>query len=366
MFLAPYYKYIYLIIIALYTNSYCAKYKNNSFLHKFKARDLSQALILLSFIVFFLATRPINRIFGDTTSYAEMYYSKLDNPFFFDIDAENLIFDNLFFSFSSIGLPISLFFGLIAFIYFGGMLQVCRQMFPRNTFMAFLVCLAAFSTFSYGVNGIKAGAATSIFLLAIAYKNNKILSIILALVSYGFHHSMIIPVGAYVLLSFVQNTSLYLVFWSFCLFCSIFHISFFQVLFAGFADEKGAEYLLPDRQSESAYITGFRLDFIIYSAVPVYLGYIMKYKKRYVSEFYYYLLNFYLITNGIWMLCMYASYTNRIAYLSWFIYPVLLIYPYLSNEKYAYSYKEFHNIVFGHLGFTLFMDFIFYNLTLLV
>lgn len=232
--------------------------------------------------------------------------------------------------------------------------------------MGFLVCLAAFSTFSYGVNGIKAGAATSIFLLAIAYKNNKILSIILALVSYSFHHSMILTVSAYILLFFVQKTSLYFAFWCFCLFCSIFHISFFQVLFAGFADEKGAEYLLPDRQSESAYITGFRLDFIIYSAAPIYLGYILKYKKQYISEFYYYLLNFYLITNGIWMLCMYASFTNRIAYLSWFLYPILLMYPYLSNERHKCSYKEFHNVVFWHLGFTLFMDFIFYNLMLLV
>lgn len=55
------------------------------------------------------------------------------------------------------------FFGLIAAIYFIGMFVACRKLFPSNTLIVFLVCLAAFSTFSYGTNGIKAGAAASLF-----------------------------------------------------------------------------------------------------------------------------------------------------------------------------------------------------------
>jgi hypothetical protein len=52
----------------------------------------------------------------------------------------------------------------------------------------------------------------------------------------------------------------------------------------------------------------------------------------------------------------------NVAYLSWFLYPIVLLYPfvniYWSNRQYTYL----KYVVWGHLGFTLFMTVIFYGL----
>ena len=68
----------------------------------------------------------------------------------------------------------------------------------------------------------------------------------------------------------------------------------------------------------------------------------------------------YLMTNAIWMLCMYAEFTNRIAYLSWFQYPVVLIYPFLKEQWGVNQYPLVKKIAYGHLVFTLFMELVFY------
>lgn len=73
---------------------------------------------------------------------------------------------------------------------------------------AYLVFLAAFSTFSYATNGIKAGAAASIFILALSYSDKLSICIPLLLVSLSFHHSMTLPLAAFALTFIFKNTKL--------------------------------------------------------------------------------------------------------------------------------------------------------------
>ena len=138
----------------------------------------------------------------------------------------------------------------------------------------------------------------------------------------------------------------------------------FQNLFAELSKESGdingAGYLTPDPTDESSYITGFRLDFILYSAAPVWVGWKVIIKNKISSNLYSFLIRLYLILNCIWMLCMYASYSNRIAYLSWFLYPIVLIFPYLRVKFTDNQYKIFGKVVLLHLGFTLAMRYIYY------
>ena len=79
-----------------------------------------------------------------------------------------------------------------------------------------------------------------------------------------------------------------------------------------------------------------------------------------LSNLYKNLLNLYLCLNGIWMLCMYAAFTNRIAYLSWFLYPIVLVYPFLQEDWGKGRYRTFSMVMLGHLGFTLFMSIVYY------
>ena len=252
-------------------------------------------------------------------------------------------------------IPFDIWLLIVAGLYFGLMWIACLKLFNQDILLAFVTYLGAFSTFSYGTNGMKAGVAASLFLVAIAYRDKLYVSIPIAILSYGFHHSMIMVIAAFLVVLFIKNPKYFFGIWLVSFIIAALHVQYFQTLFAGFTDEHGAEYLLSERNS------GFRPDFILYSVVPVFLGYMMVYKYRFKSKIYFFLLNLYLLANSIWMLCMYANFNNRIAYLSWFMYPFVLLYPFISREQILLQGKYLRWVVFGHLGFTIFMNVVYYG-----
>lgn len=347
------YKYIYLLLVTVLTLA-VVKYRRSL---KVTESIIGSALLCL-FMVLFIGFRPVSIYFVDMVNYANWWG---ETWWGFNWEAENLLFDNLYQYMGSIFPDGTVFFVLMATIYFIGMLVVCRKLFPANTLIVFLVCLAAFSTFSYGTNGIKAGAAASLFLVALAYRDKMWLSIIFLLLSWGFHHSMQVSVAAYALTLVFKNEKWYFYGWLFCLLMAVAHISFFQELFAGMTDESGTGYLNWDTNDDWGGKRGFRLDFVIYSAMPVVMGYYVKFKYQLEDRLYDTILYMYLTCNGIWMLCMYAQFTNRIAYLSWFMYPILLVYPcYAIVDKNHPLVLVRQKVVLLHLAFTLFMVLIYY------
>lgn len=349
------YQYVYLLIITFLT-VICMKNKRVSGDYESPV----SSILLVVFLILFIGFRPAHSYyFGDTMNYANWW--GLIPYEGFDFNAENLFFDNLYRYMAEMWYDVTEFFILIAIIYFVFMGLACRKFFPHHTMLALLVYLAAFSTFTYGTNGIKAGAAASIFLLALAYRDTLYISIPLVLLSWGFHHSMHLVIGAYVLTFFFKNKKWYFYGWLFCLMMAIGHITFFQNLFAGFTNDNGANYLTSSSDTAWGGKSGFRIDFVIYSAMPVLMGYYVKYKYELEDKLYDTLLYIYLTTNGIWMLCMYAEFTNRIAYLSWFMYPILLIYPcFAIKERQHPLVMNRNKYIMYHLGFTLFMTFIYY------
>lgn len=321
-------------------------------------QTLIPSLFLMLFLVLFVGCRPDWSGFADSRNYIKIIENLKGCYFVLDFECENLIFDNLVALAGCNDISWSVFFVFIAFIYFGGQLIAIRKMFPGDTFFAYLIFLAAFSTFTYATNGIKAGAAASIFLVAIAYREKRLLSILLLAISYGFHHSMQVLIIAFIIVSFIKNPKFYLYLWGFSFVVAALGVTTFQHLFAGFTDDHGAGYLIAD--GTDAYITGFRLDFIIYSAMPVMLGIYLIYKKGLKHKGYNFLFNLYVLANSVWMLCMYASYTNRIAYLSWQLLPIVLIYPYFTSKFSELQYRQVSYIALAHLSFTLFMNIIYY------
>lgn len=316
--------------------------------------------ILTLYLVLFIGLRPISgRYFSDMRGYAISYMSFYwEKPFQFKWDTNNFIFDNLITFLGSHTIPIEYLFVLLASIYFVCMFVACKKLFPNDALLSLLVYLGAFSTFSYATNGMKAGVAASIFLLAIAYRENKWLAITLLLISIGFHHSMIAPVAVYVICLLVKERQYYLYGWLACLLMAAFKITFFQEFFAGLTDEHGAGYL--SVEGEGKRVSGFRPDFIIYSAIPIFVGNYLIRKFEIEDDDYSFLWKLYTGTNAIFLLCTYGSYINRIAYLSWLMYPFVLIYPFLNADLGDYHYRYLKYAVYGHLGFTLFMSFIYY------
>lgn len=354
---AQYYYDIYLLIITLLTfiiaSQYNTRVLSNS--NRSKISYSTFAWVIAVCCALIIGLRPLSKVFVDMMNYDSYYSTLFGTQFEFSRDVDNLIFDNWLAYMASSMIPVKFFFLSCATIYFISILLACKKLFPKDTLLAFIVYLAAFSTFSYSTNGIKAGVAASLFLVALANKDKIWFSVPMALLTLGFHHSMLLVVVAYISVLLVRNPKWYFFIWLASFFIAALHITYFQFLFAGFTDEHGAEYLLGDENS------GFRIDFIIYSAIPVILGYVLLYRYRIKNETYNLLLSIYMLTNSVWMLCMYSNFTNRISYLSWFIYPIVLLYPFVNIVWSKYQGRYLKYVVYGHLFFTLFMNFVYYK-----
>ena len=366
---AKYYSDVYILIVTILTivaaNSYKTRVNAISFRNSGIEIDI-RALSLSIFFALFIGFRPISGYyFGDTSNYAFTYGQIEGVSYVFNPLSSNKIWDNLFNWWASVELGISNFFVITALIYFGCTYLACRKFFNQDQYIVFLVFLGSFSSFSYATNGIKAGAAGAIFLLGLSYYKKWIIGLPLILISWGFHHSMVLPVVAFAIAFVYRNSKFYYYIWIICLIISALHITFFQSLFASMAEDQGdasgVGYLISSSADAWGGKTGFRIDFVIYSAMPILVGYYAMFKKKLkLSDTYKMLLNIYMLTNSVWMLCMYAQYTNRIAYLSWFMFPIVLIYPFLKEDWGHTRYKTLSKVVLANLGFTLFMQFIYY------
>ena len=356
---AALYQPIYLLAVTLMTLFSMSLYGRWGKLLKSSNTSQIISIFMLVMVVVFVGTRPVSdAYFIDMAGYSATYEYLLNEAFSFNWKVDNLIWDNFYVWMASRGISFSTWLILVASAYFGLMYLACRKLFGNDVLIAFVTYLGAFSTFSYGTNGMKAGVAASVFLVAMAYRDKLWLSIPIALLSYGFHHSMIMVIAAYFVVLLLKNPKYYFVLWIISLIIAALGITYFQTYFAGFTTEHGAEYLLATEDTTEAHI-GFRPDFILYSVVPLILGYNILYRYKFRSVTYSFLLRLYIMTNTLWMLCMYASFNNRIAYLSWFIYPIVLIYPFISREKNLFHGKYLRWVVYGHLGFTLFMNFVY-------
>lgn len=348
-----YYHTIYLIILSFLSIFCINKYRFSIR----KSRGSINALIYAIFLTVFIGFRPYMDVLTDTIGISQYYKSNMGYVHDFSMDVENKLYDNMLLYFASLNLDFSIFLVAMSGIYFICRYIALKKMFPNHVWAAYLLFLASFISYTSSVNGFKAGAAASLFCIAIAYRKNIILSLCFLLLSYGMHHSMIVCVTAFVCVSFYKNTKIYLIAWFSSFILAVLHIKYFQFLFGSFTDQKGADYLLTEH---GAWMTGMRYDFVLYSFMPIILAlYILFKKKIIIDENYKFVLNLYMVTNSIWLLCMYANYTNRIAALSWFMYSIVIGYPFLSDGniyQFVNKNRTFSMVMALHLGFTLFMS----------
>lgn len=355
------YQTIYLLFVALLTFFVSQEYTpfSSSDIKKRNISHKSGALLLCVILILYIGLRPIDIRLGDTWAYYLGFLNYDNQAFTFTWEADNFLFDNLYSFIIASGFGVSFFFVIISTFYFVFIYEACKKLFPNDTLLAFLVYLAAFSTYSYGVNGIKAGAAASLFLVAVAFFDRKVFSAIFLFFSLGFHHSMILPIVAFVLTFFYRKKKYYLLLWLFCLVIAALHITYFQSVFYGLTSEKGQGYL--ELTNYEKAISGFRIDFIIYSVIPIIFGYWFTAQEHLQYKAYDFLWCVYTLCNAVWLLCVEASYSNRIAYLSWLLYPFVLLYPVIVYYRHYGRRKFLTYVVFGHLAFTLFMHFVYYG-----
>tara|TARA_R110002051_G_scaffold304626_2_gene374080 strand:- start:2489 stop:3547 length:1059 start_codon:yes stop_codon:yes gene_type:complete len=315
------------------------------------------SFVLLVFLLVYIGTRPINGVFVDMTTYAQTFQQfklGLIKPGKGDIGFEYFIY------YCSQLTSVEMFFFICAFIYVVPLFIACKKWFPKHYFFAFLMLVASFSFWTYGTNGIRNGMATSLFIWALSYlpKNLKAAIPIFAL-SLMFHKSMLLPLLALGITFIMTDTKKYYFFWLFSIFLSITMGGIWESLFAsmGFGDDRLAGYLTAAADAKKFSSTGFRYDFLLYSAAPLVLAYFYVFKKGFSDPLYKHILHTYMIANAFWIMVIRANFSNRFAYLSWFLMALVVVYPLLKEVFWHKQFKKLGIITLVYYGFTYAMYF---------
>ena len=254
------------------------------------------------------------------------------------------------------GVHINLFFLLTAFIYVGGVFWMSRSTFPKEYIGYFIVMSAGCLGFSnYGTNVIRAGIAISLLLLAYSLKIKTIFRLLLAFIAISFQISMIIPFVAFVGSKFIKQTWLAVLFWGVCLILSAADFDM-SIIFEnlGFVDERVDKYVGTIDDVGGRYNKGFRVDFLLYSIAPMMISFYYLYIKRIKDARYNHIIRTYLLANAVWLLAIRIAYSDRLAYLSWFMIPYLTLYPVIiHNHKFRFPQQILLLVMYVFMGVNL-------------
>lgn len=323
--------------------------------------------VLAVLLILYMGLRPISGVFGDTINYAASFERYKQIPMSW-VWGGDWLYYNLMHLFAR-NSNIHTFFLMCSFLYVFPLWLAMNRIFKDYSYLPFLIIIAMFSFWDYGVNGVRNGVAASLVILAMTYVNNIPIMGIICVIATGFHNSVMLMIAAVMLAWFVKNSYYYLSAWFACVVISFFVGNIIQSYLAGLdlgiEDERFTTYLTMDaeqfaRQELTVLRIGFRWDYLAYSFMAVAVGWYFIFKRNFQDEYYHWIYNTFLITNAFWVLIIRAGFSNRFAQISWFIMPIVLIYPFmkkrfwLNHEKmlgYAilafYAFAFYSNILKG-------------------
>lgn len=218
---------------------------------------------------------------------------------------------------------------IIATIYIGNYYFATRRMIGDKSYWLILAIALSLSFTAYGVNTMRAGLGISFIVIALSYWRSTIKMILFLGISILFHFSMVIPSFMILIARYCNYTRLFYYLWFLSIPLSFVGGSFFSNIFATFSSDNRTSYLTA---TDTAYNIGFRIDFIIYSLAPLAIGAYYIFRRKFHDKFYILLYNSFILTNIFWILVIRANYSDRFAYLSWFMIPFILVYPLLKKD----------------------------------
>ena len=347
------------------------------------------ALILTLLLMVYMGLRPVSFAFGDTINYAAGYRRAAGMAVFsLDLNKEWLWAAIMLFCKQS-GLTVNAWFLLIEIGYLGFAFIGLRILLKENCWIAMLFFLSAFSTFTFGVNGIRNGLACSMVILAFAIAaNQNFAKLALAggvlLLAFGIHRSISLPIAAFLAASYViKSPKIAIYFWIASIGVSLVAGGAVTNFFMGLGfDDRMTQYGTGMGEFGDQFSnTGFRWDFLAYSAMPVWLAWYVTTKAEKERALYgdtieeaetgitgagriadahsmrvfNILATTYVLANSFWVMVMKAAFSNRFAYLSWFLYPVVLAYAVIRLHIWEDQDKKAGLILVLHAGFTIIM-----------
>ncbi|MFT4803186.1 MAG: hypothetical protein ACI9OE_001805 [Mariniflexile sp.] len=313
------------------------------------------SLILLLGVILYMGLRPISFVFVDMGTYNRIFESYANGA---QVNiSEKDVWWNTFMKVCSGIMTAQYYFLLCAILYITPLYIASKKWLGTNRYFLFLMFIASFSFWAYGVNGIRNGIATSVFVLAVSLNKKKYLKYSLLVVSLLIHGSLLVPITAFVLTLFYKNPKHYLLGWLAAIPLSLLLGSFWETFFGSLGIAEDRSHYLTDGNinNDTFAYTGFRWDFVIYSAAAVYTGYYFIIKKNFNDKIYIQLFNIYVTANAFWILVIRANFSNRFAYLSWFLMAVVIFYPFFKKQFFKNQQKVLAYTILGYFGFTYFM-----------
>lgn len=361
------------------------------------ARGTVVPTFLLSvMLILFIGMRPVSALFGDTVNYAIGYSQWGMSRVGMNVDVHTewlwTVIQNVC---QTMHLPVNTWFLVIAAGYIGFAFWGLKNLLWEGSWLAMMFFLSAFSTWPFGVNGLRNGVACSMMILAFSMfakregeKQRHVLvetatwgakmgwAAVVAFLAMGIHRSVMLPIAACLAALYVIKKPIYAIYiWLACIPLSFLLggavTNFFMSL--GF-DERMTSYVVTANEYKDVFSggLGFRWDFLAYSSMPVLLTWYVN-KRLPVSKnpdvpdgtgvvadansmwVFNVLATTYILCNSFWILVIRASFSNRFAYLSWFLYPVVIAYAVVRLHIWRDQDRKAAAILLGHAGFTFFM-----------
>lgn len=363
--------YIFLLFCSWFTVLYYVGSNTQKLLYNEVGGPSQVVAVLVTLVIaVIVGLRPLERDFGDTRVYAGgyNYIHSLDfRPI--DYHTEWFWHDLEVFCRMILKLNVHEFFTLVALVYFGGMLICSYLLSQKNLWLSMMFFFTAFQTFTFATNGIRNGLACSMILIAIAIMIQKqkltIGPAILMFLALGTHRSAMLPIAASIgSVYLLKDTKLAFRFWLLSIAISLVAGHAVENFFAALGfDDRMSSYSAAQYDEDVASTfssTGFRWDFLLYSVFPVIMAWYITHRRSFNDPQYNVIANTYLLCNAFWIMVVRAAFSNRFAYLSWFLYPILFTYPLFRMNIWKDQDRKTALILFAYSGFTFFMFFIYY------
>ena len=352
-----FYEIHYVVIWILLVTTLLGYFSGNDFLikNRQKKKKTEQYFLVLFFciiIALFMGGRPPTENFGDTQLYVGSYENGIlpyENEPVFNAITRVCLYSRL---------STFMYLTTIAFLYvfLPAIFLIKRTSQP---WIGFLFFISSFSFLGYGVNGVRNGLATSLFILSFCWikdvklgLNRLFVILFISLLSIGIHRSLLLPSVCLLLSIYVVRDIKYaFLIWVLSIPISfLFGASISSVFVDIGYDDRLEGYLAGDVNSH-----GFRWDFILYSIMPILLGMILYKRKIKTDVLYNVMLKTYILCNALWIIIIRANFSNRFAYLSWFLYPLMIYYPIFHFRIWKKQNRKCATILILYFAFTFVM-----------
>ena len=369
---APYYQDVYIILMLIVTMIYATRIYNSRYSLVIAKINPIEALFTCFFLIIFLGLRPIHPVFMDTTGYADYYEYIKDVPRFDLLGNRDIGFDYFRFICSRF-LPVEGFFLLCEFLYITPIILACIHINNKSYPILLLAIAGSFSFYGATINVIRMGIASSFSILAFSLliderKKHYITAFLLFFLAFRTQASIVLPIASFIVTYFYlyKHPNLLFYAWILSIPISLNYHTFFENLFISLGFDDRLEENINAQYDQFAYEgfahSGFRWDFLIYSAGGVLWSRYLIFSRKIKDKPFIALVGTYILANAFWILVIRAKFSDRFAGLSWYLYPIILIYPLLKYRVWEDNQKYLTIFIFCiNFLFTFLMHYIYYE-----